>query len=875
MKKKFIFFVSLIIFITSLFASEKDNKKDTYIFIDISGSVYTVFNEIQDYAINDIVTTLNKDTNLSIYKFYGKCVNIYDQKLNTDFDFEYAKERIQKLLPNGPWTNLDLVKSVIKDKKINLEESNVYILTDGHQELENGENEYTLSESNINDFLEDCDLINKGSWFLLEYKFKEKTKSVIITETPIKQEADITPTKEKKSFNINLSFIKIIILLVFWLSFICLLISIISFIIWNKLKSKSEELKQFTDYFKYCFKRYLACVFIFIPNLIIFIIYSLFNPISQLILLILSACITIYIVINSTQLLIKNIKYSSKIYSIYKTLTKTEYVDIATLYDIKASDCNVVLYLKRKQISEINFYDSYSNDYIRPKQIVFGLALKKINNFDAIGIQKLNHFYFLNLEQIFTRLNENLSEENRKEIAQSISNSYGNAKLDKFDKLIGFSCGIITGLIDAIFVGKPGESKLQGVVDSFEQKMVLMSSKMLGYKGKDVSGGVKFLEDKFWVPYDKTKINEIGMNEDNHHLLSLAHANDVIGIIFAILDTRLSLIKTMENNGKVYRVVTCLYDHSPESVEKIKANKNLHFILGGLLVQLVEPIVIQSGKLKGVDKMIVKLPQKCVYRFLYENCKDAEQSKTTIMCIFFGFILWLFHLYSDRIGGSRTAKKGNRGTGIVAPLQELFANADIGFANKIAENGEEKLQNGINKIGKELFERGFDNRFYKTQKIPVMLNEYLVKVSFICKEFFYYKKEYDITEIIQIMCPENIIKTGLRAKRGSSNFELEKTLNISFAIFSVIDVGDAILTNPSKVEILLDINYVGILKLLNETLSVFLSYLRRWNSSPDKIIKKIENLANSIPNEESSESNENEQERQTVENNECSLIDVI
>ena len=398
---------------------------------------------------------------------------------------------------------------------------------------------------------------------------------------------------------------------------------------------------------------------------------------------------------------------------------------------------------------------------------------------------------------------------------------------------------------------------------------------MLGYKGKDVSGGVKFLEDKFWVPYDKTKINEIGMNEDNHHLLSLAHANDVIGIIFAILDTRLSLIKTMENNGKVYRVVTCLYDHSPESVEKIKANKNLHFILGGLLVQLVEPIVIQSGKLKGVDKMIVKLPQKCVYRFLYENCKDAEQSKTTIMCIFFGFILWLFHLYSDRIGGSRTAKKGNRGTGIVAPLQELFANADIGFANKIAENGEEKLQNGINKIGKELFERGFDNRFYKTQKIPVMLNEYLVKVSFICKELFYYKKEYDITEIIQIMCPENIIKTGSRAIRGSSNFELEKTLNISFAIFSVIDVGDAILTNPSKVEILLDINYVGILKLLNETLSVFLSYLRRWNSSPDKIIKKIENLANSIPNEESSESNENEQERQTVENNECSLIDVI
>ena len=425
--------------------------------------------------------------------------------------------------------------------------------------------------------------------------------------------------------------------------------------------------------------------------------------------------------------------------------------------------------------------------------------------------------------------------------------------------------------MDIFFVGKPGDSKLQSFVDGNEEKIVNVAARLAGYKKDNLSGGVQYLEGIAWAPYDKTKINEIGMGEGNHHLLSLAHSNDIIGLLFAILDTRLSIKKTIENNGKLYRVVTCTYDKTPESIEQIKNNKNLHFIFGDNLVQLIEPITFQKGAKKGTEKTIDDLSQNCLYKILYEICKDKEEPIITILCIIFGFVLWLVHLYSDKIGGSRTVRNGNRGTGISAPFMELFANVDVTIANNLLNMEEEKIQDSLEKIGKEMFEKGFDNRFFKAQKIPVFINEYLTKIIFIFKEVFYYKKELALTDIGKILCSEGVIKTSTRVMTGNSNFELEKTLTISFSIFSIVDISDAIINNESTIDKLLSINYAGLIKLGKESLSVFLSYLRRWSASPDKIIRKIEKLAESIA-EENEETNETEDKN---ESKEITVIDFV
>lgn len=426
--------------------------------------------------------------------------------------------------------------------------------------------------------------------------------------------------------------------------------------------------------------------------------------------------------------------------------------------------------------------------------------------------------------------------------------------------------------MDIFLVGKPGDSKLQNFMDYNEEKIVKFAAKISGYKRDSTEGAVNYLENKFWVPYDKTTINEIGMDENNHHLLSLAHSNDIVGLLFAILDTRLSIKKTIENNGILYRVVSCTYNKSPETIEQIKKNKNIHFIFGDKLVRLIEPITFQRGTKKGNEKEIEDVSNKCLYKVLYEICKDNDEPKTTVMCIVFGFVLWLLHLYSDRIGAASTVKKEGRGTGIAAPFQELFANVDVSFADKLLNAGEEKLHKAANYIGKEMFEKGFDNRFFKTQKIPVLINEYITKILFIVKEIFYYKKELEIKDIRQILFSEGIIKTSSSAIKGNSNFELEKTLTLSFSVFSIVDISGAIIGNDDTIDKLLSINYAGLIKLGKESLSVFFSYLRRWTASPDKIIQEIEKLAETMVEEDKEETEIEEREHEVQE---VALIDFV
>lgn len=82
-----------------------------------------------------------------------------------------------------------------------------------------------------------------------------------------------------------------------------------------------------------------------------------------------------------------------------------------------------------------------------------------------------------------------------------------------------------------------------------------------------------------------------------------------------------------------------------------------------------------------------------------------------------------------------------------------------------------------------MFEQGFDNRFFNTQKIPVFINEYFTKIIYIIKEIGINNKTYTFKEIIQILFPEGMIKGGSRLISTSSDFELQKTLLVSYSVF--------------------------------------------------------------------------------------------
>ena len=804
-----------------------DELKDTYIFMDISGSSSDNFESMQNYVVEEVLPTIEKQTNLSIYKFYGKCINIYEQKVRNDFDLGFAKDRILKLLPNGPWTNIDLVKSIIKQKNIDLQTTNVYILTDGHQELEDGSNNYQLSKENINTFFDDCDLVQKNAWFVIVPKCKQNQNESISV-------ADMTAI-EKKSFDFDLHFLGVWVFLI-PLIILALMIALdfVSFVIWKKEKSKSEEMRQFESHSKKWMFRFVATLALAVTVAVVFLLRSFSENKMTIIFFVLIAiayCVSVYNII-------RNVSYSRRIEKLYKRLIKDVYYVFDKEFGIESSDCNDVIYLKRESLETIADED---------KQIAIGLALKKCNDSNAIGIQKSGHFYFFNLEKIFEQLDVKIDPGYRDNIKQFIEKSYGNDKLDKEDWAIGASIGLITGLMDVFLVGKPGDSKLQKVVDALTEKIVFLAAKINGYEGNSIDGAVNHLEKMYWVPYDDTTISAIEMDAKNHHLLSLAHAKGVVGLLFAILDTRFSIEKSM-NTGKLYTVVTCIYQKNPEVIAKIEADPTLEFILGRALVRKVEPLSFASGNKKGEEKTVDDLAKNALYRILYEKCKDADEKKITVLCILFGFVLWLGHLFSDMAGASSTVKKGNRGTGIAAPLQELFINIPI--MEKIKKYGADKVEERVKSLAEEMFKKGFDNRFYTAQKIPVAINEFFTKIVYVIKNVVKYDKGYNINDLIVIFIPEGFIKGSVTGLAGCSNFELDKTLFVSYSVFSATDVTGAFITSGAVVDgfkpnldTFLSINYPGLIKLGKKAVNVLLSYMRRWIASPDKIKKEIERLA--------------------------------
>lgn len=119
-----------------------------------------------------------------------------------------------------------------------------------------------------------------------------------------------------------------------------------------------------------------------------------------------------------------------------------------------------------------------------------------------------------------------------------------NDKCDKYDYLAAVGCGAIAGLVDIFLVGAPNSSKLQPWTDAQVNKTVMLFAKVCGWSPKagkenNVASAIGFLEKKFPVNYDQRHSGDVGgrfeMSAKNHHMKSLGHSPDIIGLFFSIL----------------------------------------------------------------------------------------------------------------------------------------------------------------------------------------------------------------------------------------------------------------------------------------------------------------------------------------------------
>lgn len=224
--------------------------------------------------------------------------------------------------------------------------------------------------------------------------------------------------------------------------------------------------------------------------------------------------------------------------------------------------------------------------------------------------------------------------------AQVSKNEWETAKCDKYDYMIAVFCGGAAGLIDVFFVGDPLTSNLGKSVDKVADGFVKKTAQFLWNNDKRTTGKnkkipqtleqcISYLEQAFPVNYDARYAKDLYVEEDvlsgmrplNHHLISLAHSPDLIGLIFSIIDQFMGYA-TFIDKGKIIHVV----------------------------------------------------PKKTSGAIPY------MQGTNLPSMLFCGFVNWIGHLISDLVGSSSTRKVGKtgRGAGIPIPFYELFLFCDFG-----------------------------------------------------------------------------------------------------------------------------------------------------------------------------------------------------
>lgn len=340
---------------------------------------------------------------------------------------------------------------------------------------------------------------------------------------------------------------------------------------------------------------------------------------------------------------------------------------------------------------------------------------------------------------------------------------------DGLDYTIAVASGIIAGAIDIVFVGEFSLEKANEWGDEKANNFVVKIAQKQGYKGDDLYGAVKYLEDKYPVAADKVT-NDFGGGLQ-HHLRDFSHHPTPVGLFFSLLTQFTNKVYGTDVAG-LFRVV-----------------------------ELKESDLILIGK---------NLPEK----------------------VTFGVINWFFHMVSDMAGSSSSIYVGKTGTGLPGPIGSLLKEISaLPIFRSMNEKGYKEFSVWISKLfnGTLLGERDdngkimplkFDLRTemgvahqLKQQAIPVIINECIVRGFYFIRRFYMEVKSNDIQNIKELR--DINWKNTLPFK----NRTIVRMITISTGTFTAIDLADAGIRavvksggfNPATMgNFILRVNFVGV-----------------------------------------------------------------
>ena len=359
---------------------------------------------------------------------------------------------------------------------------------------------------------------------------------------------------------------------------------------------------------------------------------------------------------------------------------------------------------------------------------------------------------------------------------------------NKWDYTIAIGSGILTGLIDAIWVGEFNYAELKADSHKHINKFIELYAKLTGYEdtGRGLKGAVEHLEEKFTVDQDNVWKAAGVSSARLHHLEDIAHHPTPLGLLSAIVVKFFRCSFFANKNGEINFVAV---DTSCASLAKTW----MPILISGILTWMVNVAKTENYKKadRELPKPICNLLQKLALAPAIVELLSVAGN-------------WFSHEISD-LGGSKQTAGG--GMGIPGVFLSLLK--EISILPGIKDTELPKLVSdwySKSKIDMRA-EMAFVDYLGK-QSIPIIINECLVRSFYFVRRLI---AEYEVSGDFKHLNWANVVPWGNRT--------IARMMTISTGCFTVIDLSDAAIRSTLKngtpenpkfwYDFLININIVG------------------------------------------------------------------
>ena len=363
---------------------------------------------------------------------------------------------------------------------------------------------------------------------------------------------------------------------------------------------------------------------------------------------------------------------------------------------------------------------------------------------------------------------------------------------DGIDYATAVTCGLVTGIIDALFVGEwdfksakaaSNEEINNRIIDFAKNDPEYQDYlKNKRHSNSDKENAIAFLEKKYRLPGDGEykAFSSLGITNATHHLDDFSHHPTLWGLISAIMVQFSGDAKYYCASGEVIKAT-------------IQVNQYGNFVSNDAYGKIFSGII----------------------NWFFTVAKTIQNQRG--------------HLFSDMAGSSTSAGKGNDGAGLpggfLSTLKELSA-LECFKDTAFGENLRKAFQNGIGE-GKTQLDLGPFNSLFegasskfdmrtemaigkelKRQALPVVMNEILVRATYFVRRF-----------IAQMKTKKTILEIDWKETLPLGNRTIERMMTIASGTFVAVDMADAAIHSAVKsggftpafaANMVLRVNFVGI-----------------------------------------------------------------